>query len=115
VIGIFESRNVRLGRAGALCISSMEAGNAFCGEFIEDYNRRFGREPMNPHDAHRPLQRGEDLSRIFTWQEERTMTRNLVVHFRRSTCLIVPSGLLPEHHTHHRAARSPYAHAPVTR
>jgi hypothetical protein len=69
----------------------MEAANAYAPEFMEDYNRRFARAPMNPHDAHRPVQPGEDLAHIFTWQEERTMTRNLVVHFRRLTFLIVPS------------------------
>jgi transposase len=72
-------------------ISNMEAGNAYLPQFSGDYNERFAREPMNPHDAHRPLQPGEDLSQIFTWQEERTMTRNLVVHFKRLTYLIVPS------------------------
>jgi hypothetical protein len=72
-------------------ISSMEAANAYAPEFMEDYNRRFARAPMNPHDAHRPVQANEDLAHIFTWQEERTMTRNLVVHFRRFTFLIVPS------------------------
>jgi transposase len=72
-------------------ISSMEAANAYAPEFMEDYNRRFARAPMNPHDAHRPVQANEDLAHIFTWQEERTMTRNLVVHFRRLTFLIVPS------------------------
>jgi hypothetical protein len=58
---------------------------------MADYNRRFARMPMNPHDAHRPVQPSEDLAQIFTWQEERTMTRNLVVHFRRFSFLIVPS------------------------
>jgi hypothetical protein len=72
-------------------ISSIAAGNAYAPEFMADYNRRFAREPMNAHDAHRPVQPGEDLAQIFTWQEERTMTRNLVVHFRRLTYLIVPS------------------------
>jgi hypothetical protein len=38
-------------------ISDMEDGNAFLPEYTEDYNRRFGREPQNPHDAHRPLGR----------------------------------------------------------
>ena len=72
-------------------ISSIEEGNAYLPEFITDYNRRFAWEPMNSHDAHRPLQPREDLPKIFTWQEERTMTRNQVVHFRRLTYLIVPS------------------------
>jgi len=72
-------------------ISSMAAANAYAPEFMEDYNRRFARAPMNPHDAHRPVHPNEDLAQIFTWQEERTITRNLVVHFRRLTFLIVPS------------------------
>lgn len=72
-------------------ISNIDDGNAFLPEFMEDYNRRFAREPMNSLDAHRPLQRGDDLAQIFTWQEERIMTRNLVVHFRRLTYLIVPT------------------------
>jgi transposase len=72
-------------------ISSMAAANAYAPEFMADYNRRFAREPMNAHDAHRPLQPDEDLAHIFTWQEERRMTRNLVVHFRRLTYLIVPT------------------------
>jgi hypothetical protein len=69
----------------------MEAGNVYALEFIEDYNRRFGREPRNPHNAHRLLLPTEDLSRIFTWQEERTLTHNLVVHFKRVSYLVKPS------------------------
>jgi hypothetical protein len=71
-------------------ISTMEAGNAFLPEFMADYNQRFGRMPKNSHDAHRPLRSDEDLSRIFTWQEERTMSRNLVVHFKRVSYLVEP-------------------------
>jgi hypothetical protein len=71
-------------------ISTMEAGNAFVPEFMEDYDRRFGRPAKNSHDAHRPLRSDEDLSRIFTWQEERTMSRNLVVHFKRVSYLVEP-------------------------
>jgi hypothetical protein len=73
-----------------LGICNMEDGNAFLPEYTEDYNRRFGRIPQNPHDAHRPLQDGEDLSRIFSWQEERTLSRNLTVHFKRVTYLVEP-------------------------
>src|SRR3954471_11338975 len=65
-------------------ISTMDAGNAFLPQFMADYNRRFERTAKNGHDAHRPLQGDEDLSRVFTWQEERRMSRNLVVHFKRS-------------------------------
>jgi len=71
-------------------LSAMEAGNAFLPEFMADYNQRFGRPAKNAHDAHRPLRSDEDLSRIFTWQEERTMSRNLVVHFKRVSYLVEP-------------------------
>jgi hypothetical protein len=56
-------------------VSNAEGGNAFAPGYMEDYNRRFARAPANSHDAHRPLQDGEDLSFIFTWQEDRTMSR----------------------------------------
>lgn len=72
-------------------ISTMQAANAYAPEFMIDYNRRFARAPMNHHDAHRPVQSSEVLSEVFTWQEERTMTRNLVVHYQRRSYLIVPS------------------------
>ena len=81
----------RLVKELRLCgICSMEDGNAFLPEYTEDYNRRFGRTARNPHDAHRPLQEGEDLSRIFSWQEERTLSRSLTVHFKRVTYLVEP-------------------------
>jgi hypothetical protein len=52
-----------------------------------------------PHDAHRPVHPNEDLAQIFTWQEKRTMTRNLVVHFRRvPTSAVVSSPQDPREH-----------------
>jgi hypothetical protein len=71
-------------------ISTLDAGNAFKSQFIDDYNRRFERVPASSDDAHRPLQKHHDLTRIFTWQEERTMSRNLVVHFKRTSYLVTP-------------------------
>jgi hypothetical protein len=71
-------------------IASMEAGNAFLPEFMEDYNRRFGHAARNEHDAHRPLRADEDLDDIFAWQEERRMTRNLTVRFKRVVYLVTP-------------------------
>ena len=71
-------------------VSGMESGNAFLLEFLADYNRRFAHVPKNPHDAHRPLRADENLTSIFTWQEERKLTRNLTVHFKRVTYLVEP-------------------------
>lgn len=69
-------------------VTGMEAGNAFLPEFTKDYNRRFGRPAKNPHDSHRPLRADENLRSIFTWQEQRKLTRNLTVHFKRVTYLV---------------------------
>jgi homeodomain-containing protein len=69
-------------------ISSMAEGNAYLPTFMADYNRRFGRAPR---DAHRPLRGDEDLDHIFAWQEDRRMSSNLTVHFKRRAYLVTPT------------------------
>ena len=64
-----------------LGISSMEAGNAYLPAFMQDFNQRFAEEPRSSVDAHRALTPREDLSRIFTWQETRTLSKNLTLQF----------------------------------
>jgi len=71
-------------------ISTPEAGNAYLPLFRADYNRRFGHEPLSRHDAHRPLRDDEDLDVIFTWQEERKISRNLTFQYRRVMYLVEP-------------------------
>jgi len=72
-------------------ISTPEAGNAYLPAFQADYNERFAREPTNGHDAHRPLHPDEDLELIFTWQEERKLSRNLTINYKRVMYLVEPS------------------------
>lgn len=72
-------------------ISTPEAGNAFLPTFRADFNRRFARVPVNPHDAHRPVRPDEDLATIFTWQEERKLSTNLTVHYQCRTYVVAPS------------------------
>jgi transposase len=64
-------------------ISDWEAGNAFLGEFMDDFNHRFAVQPKSSHDAHRPLSKSENLARIFTWQESRVLSKNLTLQFRK--------------------------------
>ncbi len=71
-------------------ISTPETGNAYLPLFRAEYNQRFGREPLNPHDAHRPLRDDEDLDLIFTWQEERKLSRNLTINYKRVMYLVEP-------------------------
>lgn len=62
-------------------ISDIESANAFLPEFRTDFNRRFGVVPRSNHDAHRPLLPSDNLERILTHQETRTLTKNLTAHY----------------------------------
>lgn len=74
-------------------ISTIEAANAWLPWFVTDYNARFGRDPLNAKDLHRPLAQGDDLDRILAWREERTVTRNLTLHYDRMMLLLDASPL----------------------
>jgi transposase len=62
-------------------ISTLPAANAYAPEFREDFNRRFAVAPASPHDAHRPLTTQEDLARLFTKQDTRTLSKNLTFQY----------------------------------
>jgi transposase len=64
-------------------ISSMAAANEYVAEFIVDYNARFAVEPKSSHNMHRSLMLNEDLGRIFTWQEQRTLSNNLTLQYKK--------------------------------
>ncbi len=64
-----------------LNIRSREAGNTYLLDFMDDFNQRFAEEPRSSVDAHRRLTAKDDLARILTWQEARTISKNLTVQF----------------------------------
>ena len=65
-------------------ISSMAEGNAYLPEFLQDFNQRFAEEPRSSVDAHRLLTANEDLARILSWQETRTLSKNLTLQFHKT-------------------------------
>jgi transposase len=65
-------------------LASREAGNAYLPEFIQDFNPRFGEEPRSTVDAHRLLNPKEDLAHILTWQETRSLSKNLTLQFQNT-------------------------------
>jgi transposase len=65
-------------------ISSWEEGNAYLPEFMLDFNRRFAVQPRSDHNAHRLLTDQDDLDQILTWQETRTLSKNLTLQFRKT-------------------------------
>jgi len=72
-------------------ICTVDDANAYLPEFMQDYNRRFGRPARNDHDAHRPLSERDCLDDILTWQEERRVTAQLTVHHKRTMYLLEPT------------------------
>jgi hypothetical protein len=64
-------------------ISSIAAANKYAAEFMADYNGRFAVEPKSSHNMHRPLLPNEDLARIFTLQEQRILSKNLTLQYKK--------------------------------
>ena len=62
-------------------ICSLAQANAYLPEFIAAYNARFAVAPRAPESAHRPLGKGEDLERVLTLCERRTLSKNLTLSY----------------------------------
>ena len=74
-------------------ISTVAAANAWLPGFMADYNKRFGRPPANAKDLHRKLTAVDDLDEMLAWREQRTVTRNLTLHYDRMMLLLEPTPL----------------------
>lgn len=66
-----------------LGISTIDAANEFLPEYAPHFNEHFAVVPRSPDDRHRPLQATEDLDRIFSHQETRTLSKNLTVQYNK--------------------------------
>jgi transposase len=63
-------------------ISDIETANEYTAEFMAEYNERFAVQPRSSHDAHRSLSTDEDLERVFTLQEQRSLSKNLTLQHK---------------------------------
>ena len=64
-------------------IDNRVQGNAYLPEFMADFNARFAVQPRSSLDAHRPVLATHNLDQIFTWQETRTLSKNLTLQFQK--------------------------------
>jgi hypothetical protein len=76
--------------------STIAAGNELLPGFLADYNARFGKEPHNPKNLHRPLSAGDDLADIFAWREERTVSNSLTLQYDKVVFLLEPNEITRE-------------------
>jgi transposase len=63
-------------------ISNIEAANEYVAEFMADYNARFAVEPKSRHNMHRSVGPLENLERIFAFQEQRILSKNLTLQYK---------------------------------
>jgi transposase len=77
-------------------ISTIAAGNQLLPAFLADYNARFGKEPHNPKNLHRPLSAGDDLTDVFAWREERTVSNSLTLQYDKVLFLLEPNEITRE-------------------
>lgn len=64
-------------------ITSIEEANQYVPEFLEKYNERFSKKPMNAVNAHRPLD-GYDLDRLLRRFEIRTLLSGSVFQYNNN-------------------------------
>ena len=74
-------------------ISTIAAANAWLPGFIAGHNARFGRDPANGKDLHRPLSAADDLDEVLAWREQRTVSQNLTLHYDRMMLMLDPTPL----------------------
>jgi hypothetical protein len=60
-----------------LKISTMEEANNYLPIFFDMFNQKFGKEPLDPKEAHRPLQENSDLEKIFARRSFRKVSKDL--------------------------------------
>jgi hypothetical protein len=74
-------------------IDTIEAGNAFLPAFMETYNARLAKVPLEDRDLHRPLAGHEDIDDAFTWKEERSVSVNLTLQYDQVLFTLEPTGI----------------------
>ncbi|MCD7109460.1 ISNCY family transposase [Rhizobium sp. DKSPLA3] len=70
-------------------IDSMESGNVFLPDFMEDYNARFAVVPARSDDLHRPMNLAPDrLTEILCKREQRYVGSQLTFSFERKRIML---------------------------
>lgn len=63
-------------------ISTIEEANAFLDEFTVKYNRKFGKIPSNPENAHRSLLPSHNVAHVCMLRETRILSKDLSFQYK---------------------------------
>ncbi len=72
-------------------VGTIKAGNAELPAFVATYNARFATAARDGRDMHRRLGPMDDMDTVFSWQVERTVSRNLTLQYDKVLFLLRPS------------------------
>jgi transposase len=72
-------------------IDTIEAANAFVTTFMADFNGRFGKEPRNPKNLHRPLAAHENLDGAMCRKEVRKLSQTLTLRYDKVLFILDPT------------------------
>ena len=72
-------------------INTIKDANVYMPEFIADYNARFGKEPRNPKDMHRPFADHENLDSAMCHKYQRTLSGTLTLRYDKVLFILEPS------------------------
>lgn len=72
-------------------IDTIEEANAYTQEFMEDFNRRFGKLPRNPKDLHRPLSAHENVDAAMCHKEVRKLSQALTLRYDKVMFILEPT------------------------
>jgi transposase len=80
--GVLQDRLVKELREKG--ISTIEEANLFLPTYLKMYNKRFGKVPSSPFNAHRELKHNQDLDHILCKKESRRVSKNLEISYKTS-------------------------------
>jgi len=72
-------------------ISSIKEANAFLDSHMARHNERFARPAFDPRDLYRPLSPHDVPCSIMVWQEQRTVTTALTLHYNKAIFILGPN------------------------
>lgn len=73
--GVLQDRLIKEMRLRG--INTIDEGNKYLPIFMKEYNRKFGKEPRDSENAHRPLRDREDLETVFAQRITRKLSKSL--------------------------------------
>ena len=91
---LFQTLQDRLVKAMRLAgIADIDTANAWLPEYLAAHDARFALTPLDPEDAHRPYEgTAIELARICALHHARTLSKDLVVSFRRQRYIVQTHG-----------------------